>query len=71
MCFNPLLWRDAFDTIGLDPAWYAHRERPQSEVFPWAHLHGGADQECLSRQYEDVFTQINMPQPDATAVVTS
>jgi len=62
-CFNPLLWRDAFDTIGIDPAWYAHRERPQNEVFPWAHLHGGADQEYLSRQYEDVFTQINMPRP--------
>ncbi len=57
-CFKNDIWRDAFDKTGVDPAWYAHRERPQTEVFPWHHLRGGAPDEYLARQYDDVFTQI-------------
>ncbi|MBI4718236.1 MAG: TIGR03960 family B12-binding radical SAM protein [Planctomycetes bacterium] len=60
-CFRPDLWSRAFEDAGLDPAWYAHRERPQSEVFPWAHLRGGAPDDYLHRQYEDVFTHIGVP----------
>jgi hypothetical protein len=67
-CFNPLLWRDSFDKLGIDPAWYAHRERGRHEVFPWSHLQGGPDLEYLGRQYDDVFTQIDIPRPDAAAV---
>lgn len=67
-CFNPALWQKAFDATGIDPAWYAHRERPRDEVFPWAHLQGGPDLEYLGRQYEDVFTQIRVPPPNQTTV---
>ena len=38
------------------------------EVFPWVHLNGGAPTEYLARQYEDVFTHVNMPKPTPTAV---
>lgn len=65
--FNPSLWRTAFDAAGIDPDWYAHRERPPYEVFPWSHLHGGAPDEYLARQYDDVFAQINVPKPTTTA----
>ncbi len=65
-CFDARLWKDAFEATNIDPDWYAHRQRPENEIFPWAHLHGGAPDEYLHRQYEDVFTQIKMPQP-ATA----
>ena len=64
-CFQPRIWDDAFAACGLDPAWYAHRERPGSEVFPWAHLHGGAPDDYLARQYDDVFTHIGVPRPVA------
>lgn len=67
-CFNPELWRDAFDATGIDPDWYAHRERAMDEVFPWMHLHGGAPDEYLQRQYDDVFTQINMPKPEPVVI---
>ncbi|MCH7595953.1 MAG: TIGR03960 family B12-binding radical SAM protein [Planctomycetes bacterium] len=67
-CFRNDLWRNAFEATGVDPAWYAHRERPQSEVFPWDHLNGGATKDYLSRQYSDVFTQIGMPHPTTEAV---
>jgi len=62
-CFKPELWRDAFDATGIDPDWYAHRERSADEVFPWAHLHGGAPDEYLQRQYDETFTQIGVPKP--------
>jgi radical SAM family uncharacterized protein len=64
-CFNPTLWQRSFDAIGIDPAWYAHRERSPDEIFPWAHLHGGAPDDYLARQYEDVFTQIGVARPEA------
>jgi radical SAM superfamily enzyme YgiQ (UPF0313 family) len=56
--FNHSLWQQAFDATGIDPAWYAHRERPRDEVFPWVHLSGGGPEDYLARQYDDVFTQI-------------
>ena len=62
-CFQPRLWNEAFDAVGIDPAWYAHRERPADEVFPWSHLHGGAPDDYLLRQYDDVYTQIRTPKP--------
>ncbi|MCC7291266.1 MAG: TIGR03960 family B12-binding radical SAM protein [Phycisphaerales bacterium] len=65
-CFNPSTWRRAFEETGIDPAWYAHRERRADEVFPWNHLHGGAPTEYLQNQYEDVFVKIGAPAP-ATA----
>jgi radical SAM family uncharacterized protein len=62
-CFNPRHWREAFDATGVDPAWYAHRERPADELFPWAHLHGGSPEEYLLRQYDDVFTHLRVSKP--------
>lgn len=62
-CFKADIWQRAFDATGIDPAWYAHRERSPDEVFPWTHLHGGAPDDYLLRQYDDVFTQIKVPKP--------
>ncbi len=64
-CFNVNHWRKAFDATGIDPAWYAHRERAPDEIFPWNHLHGGAPTDYLLRQYDEVFTHINIPKPKA------
>jgi hypothetical protein len=56
--FDARLWDAAFEAEGLDPAWYAHRERPRAEVLPWDHLSGSAGREYLRRQYDDVFVKI-------------
>ncbi len=56
-------WLRAFDETGIDPSFYAHRERGPNEVFPWNHIHGGPRREYLSDQYADVFTQIGVPLP--------
>ncbi len=61
--FKPDIWHRAFDETGTDVNFYAHRERPATEVFPWTHLHGGAPDAYLRNQYDDVFTQINAPTP--------
>lgn len=59
-------WIRAFDETGIQPGFYAHRERSPDEVFPWNHIHGGPRREYLSDQYADVFTQIGVPLPIAT-----
>jgi hypothetical protein len=53
-CFKSQHWNDAFHATGIDPSFYAHRERPATEVFPWTHLHGGPD----------VFAQIGVAKPN-------
>jgi radical SAM superfamily enzyme YgiQ (UPF0313 family) len=68
-CFKSDIWQRAFDATGIDPAFYAHRERPSSEVFPWSHLHGGASPDYLERQYDDMFTQIGVMRPGPAAMV--
>ncbi|NOT00854.1 MAG: TIGR03960 family B12-binding radical SAM protein [Phycisphaerales bacterium] len=59
--FDYSIWRRAFDETGLDMDFYARRERPADEVFPWQHLHGGAPDAYLRNQYEDVFRRIGQP----------
>ena len=68
-CFNARVWDRAFAAIGLDPAWYANRERDYNEVLPWAHLAGGNSAEYLQRQYDDTFVQIDVPRPETTMAV--
>jgi radical SAM family uncharacterized protein len=68
-CFNARVWDRAFAAIGLDPAWYANRERDYNEVLPWAHLAGGNSAEYLQRQYDDTFVQIDVPRPESTIAV--
>ncbi len=69
-CFKPQLWTDALDATGIDPAWYAHRERFPDEVFPWMHLQGGPPEDYLLRQYDDVFTQIKVAKPTPGTATT-
>ncbi len=56
--FKSDIWKRAFEEVGIDPGFYAHRERDADEVFPWSHLNGGPPTPYLRRQYEDVFRQI-------------
>jgi radical SAM family uncharacterized protein len=36
--FNFSAWLQAFEEMGLDPAFYTHRQRPIGETFPWDHI---------------------------------
>ena len=45
-------WKSAFDECGLDPYFYACRERSLDEILPWAHIDTGISLSYLKREYE-------------------
>ena len=49
--FHYDVWMRAFAETGIDPAFYAHRQRPDDEVFPWEHLDSGVSREFLLREW--------------------
>ena len=67
-CSKADIWAEAFDATGVDPAWYAHREHPADEVFPWDHLHCGPPNEYLRRQYDDTLAKTSTASPQPTGV---
>ena len=44
-------WMKAFAERGLDPEWYARRERKIDEVLPWEHINAGVSKEFLTLDY--------------------
>jgi radical SAM superfamily enzyme YgiQ (UPF0313 family) len=44
-------WMQAFAERGLDPEWYARRERKIDEVLPWEHISAGVSKEFLTLDY--------------------
>ena len=46
------LWMEAFHECGLDPLFYANRERSKEEVMPWDHIDSGISKSFLWREYE-------------------
>ncbi len=45
-------WKQAFAEVGLDPDFYAHRQRPTDEVFPWEVIHTGVRKKFLLKEYQ-------------------
>ena len=48
-------WQAAFEAHGLDPAFYANRERGKDEVFPWRMLSTGVSTDFLWREREQCY----------------
>ena len=46
------VWTRTFADLGIDPAFYANRERPYDEVLPWDHLDYGVSKAFLRRENE-------------------
>ena len=46
------LWERAFAEVGLDPDFYARRERPLDEMLPWVHIDTGVRTEFLVSECE-------------------
>ncbi len=66
--FDAGLWRAAFDATGIDPDWYAHRERAFGEQLPWEHIRSGPRREYLEGQYSDVYEKTSQAAPPAGIV---
>ena len=45
------IWLEAFKMVGLDPAFYTHRERQIDETFPWEHISAGVRKKFLTEDY--------------------
>lgn len=50
--FRYELWLQAFADCGLDPAFYAHRQRGLEELLPWDHIDAGISKGFLKREYQ-------------------
>jgi radical SAM superfamily enzyme YgiQ (UPF0313 family) len=46
------LWQEAFEKTGIDPDFYARRERPPDETLPWDFIDMGVTKEFLRREWE-------------------
>ena len=55
--FRPEAWQKAFEVTGVDPAFYAHRERDRDECFPWSRIVTGASQDELWDEYRKGLTE--------------
>jgi len=49
--FNHRAWMEAFETVGLDPAFYTHRERLFDETLPWDHIDAAIKKQFLIEDY--------------------
>ena len=49
---NLQVWRNAFATVGINPDFYAYRQRDLDEVLPWDHINIGVKKDYLIRDYQ-------------------
>jgi hypothetical protein len=47
-------WMAAFNTCGIDPAFYASRPRRLDEPLPWQHIDIGVSRTYLKREYRNI-----------------
>ncbi|MDP2729805.1 MAG: TIGR03960 family B12-binding radical SAM protein [Dehalococcoidales bacterium] len=50
--FNYQKWLEAFKEAGLDPGFYAWRQRSLDEILPWSHIDVGVSTNFLKREYQ-------------------
>jgi radical SAM family uncharacterized protein len=54
-------WEQALTNAGLDPGWYAWRERDLGEMFPWSHLNIGVTPSYLRNEWLKTLRQETTP----------
>lgn len=59
--FSAEAWREVFAECGIDPAFYAHRERSKDEVLPWDHLSPGVRKSFLWSEREKSLERVLTP----------
>lgn len=59
-CFHPELWWQTFRDLGLDVAFYNHRERPMNERLPWDHINVKKGRAYLEKEQERSVLQLRV-----------
>jgi hypothetical protein len=54
-------WMKAFVEAGLDPSFYAHRERSLDEILPWSHIDAGVSESFLQRELRRTLEGLATP----------
>lgn len=59
--FSLSRWEEAFEECGVDPAFYAYRQRERSELMPWAMIDSGVHTGYLWRERNKAFEGVTTP----------
>ena len=54
-------WREAFEAVGVDPAFYCHRPRDLWERFPWSHIASGVSEAFLRKEWLRMQKELSTP----------
>ena len=54
--FDFAKWQQAFAECGIDPAYYARRERDAGEVLPWSHISSGVSSSFLKAERQNMLS---------------
>ena len=59
--FNPDIWAQAFENIGIKPADYAYREKDLNEIMPWDMINIGVTKAFLQRENKKAHEGVTTP----------
>jgi len=59
--FSYDLWMKAFETCGVDPDFYAARERSKDEILPWDMITAGVRKDFLWKEREAAYEGVITP----------
>lgn len=60
-CFDFNVWMQLFEDLGIDPAFYANRQRSFDEVLPWDHLDYGIKKSFLIEECKRAYSAQTTP----------
>ena len=60
-CFSFVRWQNAFKSCGVDPRFYANRERGRDELLPWSVTSVGVDTDYLWSEREQAYRGVITP----------
>lgn len=60
-CFSLEKWLELFDECGIDPDFYAVRERTYDELLPWDFLDYGVSKEFLRKEWDKAHADTTTP----------
>ncbi len=60
-CFDFNAWMQLFEDLGIDPAFYANRQRSFDEVLPWDHLDYGIKKSFLIEECKRAYSAQTTP----------
>lgn len=67
--FSLARWMAAFEAAGIDPHFYANRQRGDDEIFPWDVIDSGVSRQFLARERDAAYE--NRLSPDCRKACTA